>query len=629
MLDGMRKAAQGGIGRVVMAIVMGLIIVSFVIWGVGDMFRGFVSDKVAKVGNEVVTAQQFQNEMQNLIYRYQRATKTALTNAQARAMGLDIEVLQRLISDAALDQRARSLGLALSDETIAEAARSDPNLADSSGKFSRARFDEALRDSGLSERGFFAQQRQTYLRQQIEYALIDGLAPPKPLLVALAGAKAQTRAIDYFTLPPSAAGAIPAPSTEALKAFYDERKSSYRAPEYRGIDILLVTPANLAKPGEVSDADAEALYEKEKNTSFGTPEKRKLQQIVFPNEAEAGEAESKLKAGASYDDIAKARKLTEADLNLGDVAEKDIFDPTIAKAAFALPADGVSGVVKGEFGYLMLRVLSITPASVKSYDEVAQGIKQQIATQRAANEVQSLHDKIEDARVSGKSIAEAAKSVGLEARSVPAVDSSGHDPKGAAVDLPDEEKLLSAVFASDIGVDDAALNTKDNGYLWFDVAKIEPARDRSFDEVKDKVETEWRAGEVDKALSAKAADFVKQLDSGADIANLAKADGVEVKSAKDIRRAGGGDLAPAVVAALFGLPPDKAGSAATPEGRLVFKITADSTPPYDPADPAEKSAAERQENDLRASVIDQYLTALKIELGVTVNENVLRAAEGS
>ena len=160
--------------------------------------------------------------------------------------------------------------------------------------------------------------------------------------------------------------------------------------------------------------------------------------------------------------------------------------------------------------------------SVKPYDDVADDIKKEIATQRAGNEVQALHDKIEDARVSGKSLAEAAKSVGLDARQVAAVDDSGLDPKGAAVDLPEKTALLRAVFASDIGVDDAALNTKDRGFLWFDVTKVDPAHERTFDEVKDKVEKQWRADEVGKALSAKAADLVKQLDAGATIADLAQ-----------------------------------------------------------------------------------------------------------
>ncbi len=628
MLDGMRKAAQGGIGRFIMAIVMGLIIVSFVIWGIGDMFRGFVSDKVATVGSASVTAQEFQGEMQNLIYQYQRRSKIPLTNAQAHALGLDTQVLQRLIADVAIDQSVKSLGLAISDQSIAEAAQSDPNLQDASGKFSRDMFDQALRDSGLSERGFFAKERQTYLRQQLEISLVDGMSAPKALVEALHAASSQTRGVDYFVLPASAAGEIPAPTAETLKSYFEDRKAEYKAPEYRAIDILLVSPASLAKPDAVSEDDARARYEKERATKFTLPEKRSVQQMVFPTEAEAAEAEAKIKAGASYDDIAAARKLTASDLDLGEIAKADIFDPAIGEAAFALPAPGVTDVVKGKFGYLILRVQAITPGSVKSYADVAASLKQEIASERAAADVQTIHDKIEDQRVTGKSLVDSAKAVGLDARSIAAVDADGLDPNGAALDLPEKTQLLRAVFASDIGVDDAALNTKDRGFIWFDVTKIDPAHDRDFETVRPKVEAQWRAAEVAKALAAKAADLVKQIDSGANVADLAKTAGVELKSAKAVKRSGGADLPENVVAAIFALPPDKAGSAATSDGRLVFKIVSDATPAYEDADPGVKMQAEQLGASLQSSLIDQYITALKRKLGVRIDERVLQAAEG-
>jgi peptidyl-prolyl cis-trans isomerase D len=630
MLEAIRKAAQGGIGRLIMGVVMVLIIVGFVNWGVGSggFFGDFVANKVATVDGESVTTQEFQNEMQNLIYQYQRRSKIPLTNQLARAMGLDRQVLRRLIADAALDQRANALGLAISDETIALAARSDPNLKDATGQFSRAMFDQALRDSGLTERAFFAQQRKAYLRQQIEFALVDGLDAPKPLVEALAGAEAQTRGIDYFVLPPSAAGEIAPPAPDVLKAYYEDRKSTWKAPEFRAIDILLVTPSSLAKPGEVSDADAQAVYEKEKDTRFTSPEKRKLQQIVFPTEAEADEAEAKIKAGASYDEIAKSRGLTATDMDLGEVTKADIFDHAIGDAAFATPAGGLTGVIKGQFGFLIVRVVSVTPGAVKSYAEVADMIKQGIAAERAAGDVQSIHDKIEDARVSGKSLIEAAQAVGLEARAIPAVDARGQDPAGAAVELPEKAELLRAAFASDIGVDDAALNTKDRGFLWFEVTKVDPARDRPFDEVKALVEKQWREDEVAKALAAKAADLLKQIDAGAAMATVSFAAGVELKSAQDIRRAGGASLPANVVAAIFATPLDKAGSAPVTEGRLVFKVASDVTPPYQPADPGAKTEAQRLEGGLRSGLVDQYISALEKQLGVKIDERALQGAEG-
>ena len=108
----------------------------------------------------------------------------------------------------------------------------------------------------------------------------------------------------------------------------------------RAFDILLVSPQTLAKPGEVSDDDAKAVYEKTKDTRFATPEKRNVQQIVFPTEAEAAEAEAKIKGGQNFADIVKARNLKDEDVNLGLVTKADIFDPAIADAAFALGEGG-------------------------------------------------------------------------------------------------------------------------------------------------------------------------------------------------------------------------------------------------------------------------------------------------
>ncbi len=628
MLDGIRKATQGIIGRSIMTVLLGFLIISFAIWGIGDIFRGTAPNKIAEVGGSVITAQQFQSAMQNLMYRYQTRSKTSLTNAQAHALGLDSEVLQRLIAEAALDRRAASLGLAISDDAIAAAVRADPSLQDASGEFSRARFDAALRDSGLSERGFFVSQSKAYLRQQIELALVDGLGAPKALVDALSRVEAQTRAIDYVVLPQAAAGEIPAPSSEALKSYFEDRRANYRAPEYRGFAILPVSPADLAKPAEVTDEDAKALYDKVRETRFAVAEKRKLQQIVFPDEAQAAEAEAKIKGGARFDDIVEARHLTPADIDLGETTKAAMFDPAVAEAAFALPEGGVSEVVKGQFGSVIVRAVAIAPASVKSFAEVEDALKKEIAENRAVGDVQTLHDKIEDARVAGKSLSEAAAAVGLETRAINAVDAKGLDPAGVAVDLPEKALLLSSVFASDVGVDDAALQTQDHGFLWFEVAKVEPARDRTFEEVKDAIEKQWRADEAARALAAKAQDMVKQLDAGATLAGLAQGAGLEVKSAADVRRRGGAALAENVVGAIFATPPMGAGSAPTPEGRVVFKITADATPPTDANDPAVKKSAAQLAEALQSSLAQQYVTALERELGVTIHDNVLRAAEG-
>ncbi len=627
MLDGIRKATQGGIGRFIMGVVLIVIIISFAIWGVGDMFRGFTSDKVAEVGSSTITAREYQTELQNLIYYYQRRSKTPFTTAEAHAMGLDAQLLERMIDEGALDAAAKSLGLGMSSQTIADAVRDDPKLKGADGQFSRDMFDQALRDSGLSERGFFDKQRAIYLRQQLEFALVDGLTPPRALVEALVDADAETRTIDYFVLPASAAGDIAAPSADALKTWFEERKANFRAPEMRAFDILLVSPQTLAKPGEVSDDDAKAVYDKTKDARFATPEKRDVQQMVFPSEAEAAEAEAKIKGGQNFADIVKARNLKDEDVNLGLVTKADIFDPAIADAAFALGEGATSDVVKGKFGFLILHVTKIESGSVKPFAEVEAEIKKQIAVDRAANDVQAIHDKIEDARVSGKSLSEAAQSVGLDVKAIAELDSHGRDAAGAAVDLPEKDALLGAVFSSDIGADDPPLNTHDRGFLWFGVTKVDPAHDKTFDEVKAEVEKQWRDAEIAKALSAKAVDLVKQIDAGASVADLAKGLSLDVKTASGITRKGGGGVPPSVGVAAFNLLVDKAGAAATPDGRVVFKVTKDEVPPFDPSAEGVKAFSEQLRQGLQNGVALQYIEALKQKLGVSVHERALQMAE--
>lgn len=631
MLSSMRNAAQGVVGKAVMTVVMGLIIVSFVIWGVGDMLRGFTTSTVASVGGIKISAQEYRTAYDRAIQQYQRRFRRPLTNEQARQLGLDRSILQQLLNEAAIDDEAHKLGLDISENALRAVITSNPNFQDKAGAFDPSRFESALRDMDMNEPGFVSELRKQVLRQFIVGALTTGITAPKAETRAEADYQGQTRSADYFLLPASAAGDIAAASESELKTFYNDRKSSYRAPEYRGMSILALEPNTIANPAEVSDADAEAAYQKVagKDPKFGAPEKRDLQQILFHSEADAEAAEAKIKAGASFDDLVKERGLKPEDTDLGQTTKDAMLDQAEANPVFALPQGGVSGVLKTQFGSVIVRVKSIIPSTVKPFKEVAEEVKREVSASRASDKIQALHDKIEDLRVSGKTILEAAKAVGLTGRTIDAVDAQGRDPKGAPVNLPDAADLIRSAFASDVGLDEAPLDTKDGGFVWFDITKIDPAHDLTFDEAKPEVEKQWRAEQVDKALAGKADDLVKEIKAGGNIAAVAKSAGAEVKTATDVHRAEQSSLPEPVVAAIFREPADGEGSAATPDGRVVFKITADRTPTVDFADARVKGMATELGNSTRDSLLDQYVGALRRTLGVAVHQDVLQSAEGS
>ena len=629
MLDGMRRMSQGLVGRIIMGIVMGFISLSFAIWGVGNIFVGYGAGKVAQVGDAEVSTdelrQQYQTQLQNL----QQQARRSITNDQARAMGLDRQVLGQLVADASLDGKARKLGLAISDSAIAAKILVEPTFQGPTGKFDPSKFAEVLRQGGFTEASFVREQRKFYLRQEIADAVTGELTVPDATLEAIHRFRDETRSIEYFELPAAAVGEIAPPDDATLQTYFDSRKQGFRAPEYRGLVTLAITPAKLADSATVSDADAQAVYDRVKEQRYGAPATRQAEQIVFPDEAKAKEAADKIKAGAAFADVAKEFNVPVADL--GVVKRADIFDKAIGDAVFALPAGGVSEPVKGQFGYAITHVTTATDAAVKPFADVSGEIKDELARERAKKQVDALRDRIEDERTSGKSLEDAAAAAGQKPVVIKAIDQGGLDAVGASVaDLVERDALLKAAFASNVGVDNETLNTRDGGYVWFEVTGVEPARDRTLAEVRDKVISAWRNDEVARKLGEKATDLVKRIDGGESVEAVAKSLSLEAKNVPDVRRVGTTSVPQGVVIREFNLPNGAAGSAAADgDGRIVFKILDSVTPPLDKDSDIMKSVRQQLKQSYSEDMLTEYLTKLQADAGVTINQAEFRAATGA
>jgi peptidyl-prolyl cis-trans isomerase D len=631
MLDSMRAATQTWIGRAIMSIVMGFIILSFVIWGIGDFFRGFGTNDLAKVGGTSISVDAYRNAYQTELQRLQRQLRRAVTNDEARAFGLDSQVLSRLISEAALDQKGRSLDLAISDQQIAKTIVNDDAFKDAAGHFDRLKFEGLLRDNGFTERSFVADQRGVYLRRQIADAVSANLAVPKAMIEALHRFQNETRSIDYVVLPPPAAGDIAAPTPEELEAYYKAREQNYRTPEYRALVVLALAPGKLAEKQEVTDADAQKRYDEVKAQRYETPEKRTIEQIPYPDDAAAQAARAEIDSGKSFDDLVKERNLTQKDVDLGAVTKDGLIDKAVGNAAFSLAEGQVSPPVKAQFGTVLLYVSKIEPAATLPFSAVAGAIKQELAVVRARREMNKLRDEIEDQRASGKSLTETAKDVGLETRTIDAIDSLAHDKTGFPVpDLPNALALVKAAFASDVGVDNDTLSTPDGGTIWFEVTGIDPAHQQTFEQVKPEVEKAWVADEAAKRLSAKAADWIKKLAAGETLATLAAADGnLEVKHADDVKRSGGAGLPQNAIAQVFNVPVKGAESAADGDGRIVFQVLGSTIPPLNDQDPALTKLVEQVKGSLTNEILGEYVSQLQKDLGLSINNQALRAAIGS
>ena len=486
---------------------MVLLGLSFVVWGIADVFRNIGSSgAAAEVGSAKFSQEDFRRAYSERMQQLGRQIGRGITPDQARALGLDRQVLSEMLSEAALDQKVKSLGLNMSDEALARVIEKSPEFSGPNG-FSHEYFLLVLRSNGTTETQYVATQRRELLRRELGQALVGYVAAPKVMADALRRYQSEERAIEFVTLKPGDVGALPTPTPEQLKAYYEDNKALFRAPEYRKLQLLVLTPEAVAATIEMPEAELRKIYESQKDR-FGTPEKREVEQMVFDKPEDAAAAAAKLSSGASFDTLATERKLSAKDISLGTVTRREILDPAVAEAAFSLPVNQVSAPVTGRFGTILLRVKKIEPSNQQPFEAVADTIKKEALAERARRVMLDLHDKIEDERAGGASVPETAAKLKLKFETVDAVDRSGRKPDGGKIEgIAGSPDVLDPAFKAPVGTDNDTLELRgQRGYVWYDVVSTAPSRERAFDEVKQQVET--RYGVRDVVVSRLGADYL-------------------------------------------------------------------------------------------------------------------------
>jgi peptidyl-prolyl cis-trans isomerase D len=624
MLRGLRKASSNWVGKIIMAAVVGFLVLSFAIWGIGDVFRGFGRSTVAKIGRTEITIEQFRQIYNDRLQQFGRQLGRQLTMDQARALGIDRQVIAQLVAEVTLDEQARNMRLDVSDAEIARRITSDPGFQAPNGQFDRVRFEQIIRQAGFTEQRFVAEQRKQMMRRQLAGTILGGAIAPKAAVEAANRYQNEQRAIEYVLVDRSQAGDVAPPTPEELTKYFDERKILFRAPEYRKLVVVSLLPSEQARWIEVSDEDLKRAYE-DRRSRYITPERRNVQQIVFPNAEDARAAAERIAKGESFATIATERGLSEKDIDLGTVTKAGIIDRAVGDAAFALKEGEVSAPVQGRFGTALVRVSKIEPEQVRALADVAAELKQDIATERAKAQMTAMYDKIEDERSIGKTLAETAQELKLEARTVE-VDRSGRDASGAPATLPDAQRLLTTAFAADPGVEIDPLQVE-GGYVWVDVAGITPARERTLDEVKSQVEARWKEDEIAARLKTRATQILDKLKAGTPLAELATAEGLKVETKTAIKR---GDPSPPLSAgaieAIFRTAKGSTGSADAeqPAEQLVFSVT-DIVPPNAEADAeVTKQLQEALNRALADDIFGEYVAQLQDQIGVTINQTALR-----
>jgi peptidyl-prolyl cis-trans isomerase D len=627
MLTILRQAAGTWVAKALLS----LLVVSFAVWGISGRLMGTIAGhhSVITAGDTTVSVNEYRLAYDRQINLMSQQFGQRLTREQAQAIGIDQQVLSQLVSGALLDEQARRMGLGLSKDRLAELTREDPAFKGNGGQFDRQMFEYVLRQVGMRPEDYLKNRSQVAVRQQIVEAVSDGLKAPDTFLKAVALYRGEDRTIDYLTLPKSLVEPIDPPAEDALKTFFEANKQKYAAPEYRKFSFVRLEPEDIMDLSSVTDQQVREDYEKNKGR-YTTPETRTIEQLVFKSADEAKAASDSLKAGATFDKLMAAQGKTQADVLLGTLPKDKIADKAIADAAFALSLNQVSDVVQGSFGPVLLRVTEIKPEVVKPLAEVSAEIRKQLALGEASRILLDVHDSYEDARAGGSSLKEAADKLKLKVVTIDAIDRAGQKPDGTVVNnLPESAALIRSVFDAETGIENDGLNTADNGFVFYEVDGITPARDRTLDEVRQKVVADWTAAEVNKRLQAKATELEKRLKDGTPLDTIAGELKLEKQTKRGLKReADDADFGKEGAAVMFGVPEGGTGIVPSPtgDGEILFKIAEVFEPAGADASSVAQDAQKSFASGMADDLLDQLVAQLQTQYDVRIEQSAIQQA---
>lgn len=629
MLAFMRKGAVGWFARILLA----FLIISFGIWGIGDFIRGTGSRDVATVGSVKIPAQEFDQQYRRDLQVWQQRFNTTINSEQAKQLGLQEATLQNMIQRVLIDQEIDRLGLAADDATLIAQIKANPAFQSSSGQFDRFIFERTLANNGFSEAGYVARLRRDYLRDVVLQTIAAGVSTaPSPITDAIFSYRNEKRVVEWAMVPgPSQ---IPEPDRMVLEKFHQDNAARFTAPEYRSATYVRLAPEDLLSDVSISSEEIKEEYDA-KRQSFQKPERRDIQQLIFPEQAAALAAYEKIKGGTNFSQAGKElRNLSAADINLGFVTKTDL-PSAIGDAAFSLALNAPSMPIQTPFGWHIIRAIAIEPAKTQTLEDVSADLKQAIGLRKAAEKALTVATQAQDEISGGAKLEQIAEKFKLKVIVIAAIDREGKDQEGKpAPDTPAFANFIPAVFEGSAGADPQILEATGNSYLIFRIDSIAPSALKPFTTVHGEVLKLWRLREADRIALERANALVGRVKEGGNFTALVKDAGSEIKTSMPFTRNGAGldpVLPPRLAGEAFIAKQGEALAVAAPEGKgaVVAKLLQ-----IQGVNPTGDTALRaRFADNLRTAIVNdfgqQYQLSLESEFGVRVNRAMLETLYGN
>jgi peptidyl-prolyl cis-trans isomerase D len=536
MLQSIRSHAQGWVAWVI----VGLIILTFALFGIDQYARGDKVVVVAEVNGENITGNEFvtlyNRQKTRLQDQFGDMYEQVVKDGQLRE-----QVLESLVESKVMGQWANDHGMMISNQQLASAIHS-ASVFQQDGQFSEKIYEEVLLRNGLNVARFEYEQRQFLLENQFRSLITSSRFATDYEVNQLSKLQGQEREVSYLRIDQRPFLKTVEISDEQINAAYQANLTDYVEPEKVSVDYVDLSQAEIAKGIVVTDDIAKAYYEANKSM-FTLPEKRHAKHILISLEAETPEAEAaaqvilaevqaKLAAGESFEALAKiySKDPGSADSG-GDLGtfEQGMMVPEFDEALFSMEVGQVSQPVKTDFGYHLIKLESIEAKKSQAFDLVKTEVTNQYQMQQAEQQYFELLEELNTiAYEQIDSLEPAADAIGLTVQT-----SKMFSRDGGPGDILSNAKVQLAAFSEDLlklHQNSPAIELSANRSVVIRVNQHQETRQKSLDEVAAGIKAQLVREAAIKEAAALGQALMAKVQAGENPESLIEA-GVEWNTA--------------------------------------------------------------------------------------------------
>lgn len=514
-----RRALQVGLFVVILA----FIVTSMVVFGSG----GRQEDPrawVARVNGEAISPESYQRRYQEFVNLYTQSSQGRFTPQMAERFGVPLQVLDDLVQEALVVQRAQAEGFGVTDEELNLQVHGMQMFQDN-GRFSLPRYEAIVRRLGFTQPEFEEDLRRRLLRLKVENAIRDGIkVSDAEVEEAFAQRHEQVRAAwALVEVTPLVAGQ--GATDQELETYLKEHALDFREPERRRVEYVTFVPKDFSAP--VAEGDVEAYY-RDHRAEFEAPPQVRVAHVLL-RAPESGPAAEQARAKAA--DILKRAKAGEDFANLarelsqdrasaksgGDVGwiSRGEMEPPFDQAVFALKkGDLAPGPVQTSQGFHVIKATDVRPGGLQPLKDVASRIRERLAAEAADKAAQAKAEEIRPKLQAATDFMAEARSLGLSP--VASVMARREALPGAQPDAMEE----TAFGLAQNGVSPPVRTPA--GWVVLRALERMPAAVPPLAEIRDKVMAAVKRHKADAEALERATKLVAEAKQGSDLAAAAK-----------------------------------------------------------------------------------------------------------